>query len=131
MIDHMSIQVRDYEQSKSFYLQALGPLGYSCIMELSREQYAHLPSPKICGLGEQGKPDFWLSGADNPTTPQHLAFRAETRAAVDAFYKAAIAAGAKDNGGPGVRPHYHPAYYGAFVVDLNGHNLEAVCHAPG
>lgn len=131
MIDHLGIQVTDYDKSKKFYLRALGPLGYSVIMELKREQIPELPSPEICGFGEQGKPDFWLSGSDKPSTPQHLAFRAETRAAVDAFYKAALAEGAKSNGEPGLRPHYHPNYYGAFVIDPNGHNLEAVCHTPG
>jgi catechol 2,3-dioxygenase-like lactoylglutathione lyase family enzyme len=130
MIDHMSIQVTDYDKSKNFYLRALGPLGYAVVMELSREQIPDLPSPKICGLGEKGKPDFWLSGSDKPTSAQHLAFRADNRAAVDAFYKAALAGGAKPNGEPGLRPHYHPNYYGAFVIDLNGHNLEAVCHEP-
>ncbi len=131
MIDHMSIQVRDYPKSKAFYLEALGPLGYGVVMALSQKDYPHLPSPEICGLGEKGKPDFWLSGSNEPTSGQHLAFRAETRAAVDAFYKAALAAGAKPNGEPGIRAHYHPNYYGAFVIDLNGHNLEAVCHEPG
>ena len=130
MIDHMSIQVLDYDASKAFYLRALGPLGYSLQMELSRAEIPDLPSPKVGGLGEQGKPDFWLSGSTHPTTAQHLAFRAGTRAAVDAFYKAALAAGAKPNGEPGIRAHYHPNYYGAFVIDLNGHNLEAVCHDP-
>lgn len=130
MIDHMSIQVADYEKSRTFYLQALGPLGYVVVMELDRKQIPQLPSEKVGGLGEGGKPDFWLSQASTPSTPQHLAFRAASRAAVDAFYAAAIAAGAKDNGPPGVRPHYHPNYYGAFVIDPNGHNLEAVCHDP-
>lgn len=130
MIDHMSIQVSDYDMSKRFYVRALGPLGYSVIMEITREQVPQLATPAVCGLGEQGKPDFWLSGTNEPTTPQHLAFRAESRAAVDAFYKEALAAGAKPNGEPGLRPHYHPNYYGAFVIDLNGHNLEAVCHTP-
>jgi catechol 2,3-dioxygenase-like lactoylglutathione lyase family enzyme len=130
MIDHMSIQVRDYDKSKEFYLKALGPLGYSVIMALSQTEYPHLPSPEICGLGEKGKPDFWLSGSKEPTSGQHLAFRAESRGAVDAFYKAALAAGAKSNGEPGIRAHYHPNYYGAFVIDLNGHNLEACCHEP-
>jgi catechol 2,3-dioxygenase-like lactoylglutathione lyase family enzyme len=129
MIDHMSIVVSDYEKSKAFYLQALGPLGYSVIMEFTRAQVPSLPSPAVCGLGEKGKPDFWLSGG-TPTSGQHLAFRAENRTAVDAFYKAALAAGAKPNGEPGIRQHYHPNYYGAFVIDLNGHNLEAVCHDP-
>jgi catechol 2,3-dioxygenase-like lactoylglutathione lyase family enzyme len=130
MIDHMSIQVLDYDKSKAFYTQALGPLGYSVIMEFTRAQVPTLPSDAVCGLGEKGKPDFWLSGAKSPTSPQHLAFRAETRALVDAFYKAALAAGGKPNGEPGVRAHYHPNYYGAFVIDINGHNLEAVCHEP-
>ena len=130
MIDHMSIQVHDYEKSKSFYVRALGPLGYSVIMEITREQVPQLPAPAVCGLGEQGKPDFWLSGSEQPTSGQHLAFRAAKRADVDAFYKAALDAGAKPNGEPGIRAHYHPNYYGAFVIDLNGHNLEAVCHEP-
>jgi catechol 2,3-dioxygenase-like lactoylglutathione lyase family enzyme len=129
MIDHMSIVVADYQKSKDFYLKALGPLGYSVIMEFTREQVPQLPSPAVCGLGEKGKPDFWLSGG-TPGSGQHLAFRADNRAAVDAFYKAALAAGAKPNGEPGIREHYHPNYYGAFVIDLNGHNLEAVCHDP-
>lgn len=127
----MSIQVLDYEQSKAFYVKALGPLGYSVIIEIARDQVPELPAAAVCGLGEKQKPDFWLSGAESPTTPQHLAFRAESRALVDAFYKAALAAGAKPNGEPGLRPHYHPNYYGAFVIDINGHNLEAVCHVPG
>jgi catechol 2,3-dioxygenase-like lactoylglutathione lyase family enzyme len=128
MIDHISIQVANYDDARAFYTKALGPLGYKVIMEFTREQVPHLGSPKVCGLGE-GKPDFWLSQA-TPSTPQHLAFRAKDRATVDAFYKAAIAAGAKDNGPPGIRKQYHPDYYGAFVIDIGGHNLEAVCHGP-
>ena len=130
MIDHMSIQVADYDMSKQFYVKALEPLGYSVVMEITREQVPQLTTPAVCGLGEQGKPDFWLAGTNQPTSAQHLAFRAETRQAVDEFYKAALLAGAKPNGEPGLRPHYHPNYYGAFVIDLNGHNLEAVCHNP-
>ncbi|HET6332951.1 MAG TPA: VOC family protein [Polyangiales bacterium] len=129
MIDHMSIQVLDYEKSKAFYTQALGPLGYSVVMEITRDQVPELPSSAVCGLGEE-RPDFWLAGAKAPTSPQHLAFRAPSRSSVDAFFKAALAAGAKSNGEPGVRAHYHPNYYGAFVIDINGHNLEAVCHDP-
>ena len=130
MIDHISILVQDYEQSKAFYLRALGPLGYSMIIEFDREMVPNLESPKVCGLGIAPKPDFWLASGPKPSTPQHLAFRADTRAAVDAFYESALASGAKSNGAPGPRPHYHEHYYGAFVIDLNGHNLEAVCHAP-
>jgi catechol 2,3-dioxygenase-like lactoylglutathione lyase family enzyme len=131
MIDHMGIQVRDYEKSKAFYLKALGPLGYSVIVEFGRDEVPELKDDKVCGLGEKQKPDFWLAVGQTPTSPQHLAFRAESRAIVDAFYKAALAAGGKSNGEPGVRPQYHPNYYGAFVIDINGHNLEAVCHDPG
>jgi catechol 2,3-dioxygenase-like lactoylglutathione lyase family enzyme len=130
MIDHFGIQVKDYEKSRAFYLSALRPLGYEMVMEMTREQIPDLPSPKIGGLGEPGKPDFWLTQIEPATNPQHIAFRAPNRAAVDAFYKAAIAAGGKDNGPPGIREVYHPNYYGAFVIDPNGHNLEAVCHDP-
>ena len=130
MIDHMSITVADYDKARAFYLKALGPLGYGVIMEFSQKEVPSLPVPKVLGLGEGGKPDFWLSQTDSPSTPQHICFRARNRAAVDAFYKAALEAGAKDNGGPGLRTHYHPTYYGAFVIDVNGHNLEACCHDP-
>jgi catechol 2,3-dioxygenase-like lactoylglutathione lyase family enzyme len=133
MIDHMSIQVRDYEKSKAFYVKALGPLGYSVLMEFTKKQVPELPVPAVCGLGENNKPDFWLSEpkqGEPPTNGQHLAFRAESRKVVDEFFKAALAAGAKSNGEPGIRAHYHPNYYGAFVIDINGHNLEACCHEP-
>src|SRR3954467_2660861 len=129
MIDHIGIQVADYAKARAFYAKALAPLGYKVIMEFTREQVPDLGSPAVCGLGD-GKPDFWLEEASPASSPQHLAFRAKSRADVDAFYKAAIAAGAKDNGAPGVRARYHPHYYGAFVIDLGGHNLEAVCHDP-
>ena len=128
MIDHIGIQVADYDKAREFYTKALAPLGYKVMMEYTREEVPELGSPKLGGLGAE-HPDFWLSQG-NPSTPQHLAFRAKSRAAVDAFYAAAIAAGAKDNGPPGVRAQYHPQYYGAFVIDIGGHNLEAVCHDP-
>ena len=128
MIDHISVLVADYEKAKAFYTKALEPLGYKVLMEFSREDVPSLESPKVCGLGDD-KPDFLLAQG-TPATPQHLAFRAKSRAAVDAFYKAALATGAKDNGAPGIREQYHPNYYGAFVVDIGGHNLEAVCHDP-
>jgi catechol 2,3-dioxygenase-like lactoylglutathione lyase family enzyme len=119
MIDHLGIAVRDINASKAFYRAALGPLGYAIVMEFEG----------AVGIGPPGRPQFWVaSGA--PTAPMHLAFEAKTRDAVEAFYKAAIEAGATDNGAPGLRPHYHSNYYGAFVIDLNGHNTEAVCHAP-
>jgi predicted lactoylglutathione lyase len=131
MIDHISLHVSDYAKSRSFYLAALAPLGYSMIMEFPA------PAPDgrsgtVGGLGAGGKPDVWITdlGGDG-THAIHLALAASDRAKVDAFYAAAIAAGAKSNGEPGLRPQYHPNYYGAFVIDLNGHNLEAVCHTPG
>jgi len=128
MIDHLTIVVSDYERSKAFYLAALAPLGYSTIMELSRKDIPQLPVDKTIGLGMNGKPELWLRPSDDSVTPTHIALRATDRATVDAFHKAALAAKAEDNGAPGIRPHYHPSYYGAFVLDPDGYNLEVVCH---
>jgi catechol 2,3-dioxygenase-like lactoylglutathione lyase family enzyme len=130
VIDHLTIVVSDYEASKAFYTAALKPLGYETVMELSREQIPQLPVEKTIGLGVGGKPDVWLrpcTGAE-AVTATHVAVRANDRQAVDAFYRAALEAGGKDNGAPGVRAHYHPSYYGAFVLDPDGYNIEAVCH---
>ena len=118
MIDHIVIGVSDLAASKSFYEQALAPLGYVTIMEF----------PGVAGMGVGGKPDFWLRQTDGQE-PAHVAF-ATDRPTVDAFHAAALAAGGRDNGGPGVREGYHPHYYGAFVLDPDGHNVEAVCHVP-
>ena len=126
MIDHIGFPVSDYARSKAFYEKALAPLGYAVIMEVAETESG---SPAV-GFGKGGKPDFWIGGTDQPISRSHVAFAAKDRPAVDAFYQAAIAAGAKDNGPPGLRPHYHPNYYGAFVLDADGHNIEAVCHAP-
>jgi catechol 2,3-dioxygenase-like lactoylglutathione lyase family enzyme len=116
MIDHITLRVANYERSKAFFLAALKPLGYEAIMEFEG----------FCGLGEGGKADFWLAAGKQE--PAHIAFRARSHAAVDAFYAAALKAGAKDNGAPGPRAHYHPNYYGAFVIDPDGHNVEACSH---
>lgn len=128
MLDHLGFTVSDFERSKAFYIHALAPLGIGVIKELSAEQTggsAHV------GFGEDGKPYFWIGDSgDVLRGGLHVAFAAKTRAQVDAFYKAALAAGARDNGAPGVREHYHRDYYGAFVLDMDGHNIEAVCHAP-
>jgi catechol 2,3-dioxygenase-like lactoylglutathione lyase family enzyme len=126
MLDHTGFPVSDYAQSKAFYLQALAPLGYALILEV--QQYEN-DSP-AAGFGANGKPDLWIGGEGGLQRPIHIAIAAQDRAAVDAFYRAAIAAGGKDNGAPGLRPHYHPNYYAAFVLDPDGHNIEAVCHAP-
>lgn len=121
MIDHLTLRVRDFPKSKAFYLKALEPLGYSVIMEFGA----------FCGLGEAPKPDFWLAPSEekHPAgTGKHIAFRARNRAGVDAFHRAALAAGAKDDGAPGPRKDYHPSYYGAFVLDPDGNHVEACCH---
>jgi catechol 2,3-dioxygenase-like lactoylglutathione lyase family enzyme len=120
MIDHLGLGASDYEASKSFYLKALAPLGVSAVME----------GPFGVGLGREGKPTFWLHQTADKVSPLHLAFAARDRKEVDEFYKAALAAGGRDNGAPGLRPHYHPNYYGAFVIGPDGHNIEAVCHEP-
>ncbi len=129
MIDHIGIAASDYEKSKAFYAQALAPIGYALLAEIPAALTGSYP---VAGFGEAPKPDFWVAGATAANTPTvHVAFRVQSRAQVDAFYKAAMAAGGRDNGAPGIRPHYHANYYGAFVRDPDGHNVEAVCHAPG
>jgi len=121
-IDHLGLDVSDYERSKAFYEEALAPLGMTVLME---------PAPGICGLGGD-YPFFWIGQRDlGPQTGVHVAFTAKDREMVDAFHAAALAAGGSDNGGPGVREIYHPNYYGAFVLDPDGNNVEAVCHKPG
>ena len=121
MLDHVGIRVSDFEQSKRFFTEALSPLGYELIME---------PSVSAAGFGRQGKPDFWIGQGDRGQ-PVHIAFAASDRASVDAFHEEALAAGGRDNGGPGLRPEYHQSYYAAFVFDPDGNNIEAVCHEPG
>jgi catechol 2,3-dioxygenase-like lactoylglutathione lyase family enzyme len=126
MLDHIGLGISDYERSKAFYAKALKPLGIGIIMEVTAEQTGGEPA---VGFGKGPKPFFWL-GAEESSGKVHVAFLADDRKTVDAFYKAAIAAGGRDNGKPGLRPHYHPDYYGAFVLDPDGHNIEAVCHSP-
>jgi catechol 2,3-dioxygenase-like lactoylglutathione lyase family enzyme len=118
MFDHIGIGVTDLAQSKAFFLRALEPLGVRVAME----------GPYGVGMGQNGKPSLWLSETQEAPAHLHLAFAAVNRAQVDAFYEAALAAGGKDNGAPGLRPHYHANYYGAFVIGPDGHNIEAVCH---
>jgi catechol 2,3-dioxygenase-like lactoylglutathione lyase family enzyme len=125
MIDHTGLAVSDYAKSKDFYTKALAPIGYKMIMEVPRE---YTQGKGVAGFGEPPKPDFWIH-EDTPNKPHiHVAFRVGNRGLVDKFYAAAIAAGGRDNGAPGPRPHYHENYYGAFVLDPDGHNIEAVCH---
>ena len=121
-LDHVTLNVRDLDASRRFYEEALRPLGYSVVMEM--------PGGVGMGTGE-GVPDVWLAQRGEPSAPVHLALRSPDRATVDEFYAAATAAGGTDNGAPGVRAHYHESYYGAFVLDPEGNNVEAVCHTPG
>jgi catechol 2,3-dioxygenase-like lactoylglutathione lyase family enzyme len=127
MIDHIGIAVSDFETSKQFYSRALASIGYSLVMAVTA---AETGSKDYAGFGVPPKPDFWIGGGGANVPPVHVAFRASSRALVDAFYNAALAVGGRDNGAPGLRPHYHPNYYGAFVLDPDGHNIEAVCHKP-
>ena len=121
MIDHTGVNVEDFEASREFYAAALAPLGYELLLEFHGA---------VAGFGEAGHPDFWIGRGEANTPRVHVAFRADTRRDVEAFYEAALGAGGRDNGAPGLRPQYHPDYYAAFVLDLDGHNVEAVCHMP-
>jgi catechol 2,3-dioxygenase-like lactoylglutathione lyase family enzyme len=128
MIDHLGIAVADHAASRVFYARTLAPLGIGIVMEVTRQESG--AESDYTGFGADGKPFLWI-GQGRCAGTLHVALTARTRAQVDAFYEAALQAGARDNGPPGLRPHYHPNYYGAFVLDLNGVNLEAVCHGPG
>jgi catechol 2,3-dioxygenase-like lactoylglutathione lyase family enzyme len=123
VVDHVKFTVSDYERSKAFYEQALAPVGVTLLMEFPGAG---------AGFGTAGRPSLFIEAHGGPVQgPVHIALRASTRAQVDAFHAAAIEAGGIDNGGPGIRAHYHPDYYGAYVLDPDGHNIEAVCHEPG
>jgi len=122
MIDHLKLFVADPAASRAFYERALEPLGYRVLME---------PVPGVVGMGPEQQPYFWLAPAEGPTTTCHVAFTADGTETVDAFYAAALAAGGTDNGEPGMRTRYHPRYYGAFVLDPDGNNVEAVFHGAG
>lgn len=123
MIDHVGFSVSDFERSKAFYKRALAPLGYSLLMEFP-------DGGGVAGFGHGQMPDFWIDGAGKPSPKLHIALMARNRAEVDAFHQSALAAGGQDNGKPGLRPHYHEAYYAAFILDPDGHNIEAVTHTP-
>ncbi|MGH6860437.1 MAG: VOC family protein [Phyllobacterium sp.] len=125
MIDHTGIIASDFERSKEFYRQTLAPIGYELIVEFPATVTG---KADVAGFGEAGKPDFWVIGGTPNKPPVHVAFRVGNRAIVDAFHKTGLASGAGDNGAPGLRPHYHPDYYAAFLLDPDGHNVEAVCH---
>jgi catechol 2,3-dioxygenase-like lactoylglutathione lyase family enzyme len=121
MLDHVGFGVSDYDRSKAFYERALAPLGIELLME---------PVALAAGFGRDGKPFFWIEARGPALTGLHVAFAVEDRATVDRFHAGALAAGGTDNGAPGVREIYHPHYYGAYVLDPDGNNIEAVCHRP-
>ena len=122
-LDHVALSTRDYPTSRAFYEKALAPLGIKTMMEFTE-------GGKVIGMGSD-RPFFWVGdGGALADGRLHIAFAAKNRAEVDAFYAAAMAAGGRDNGPPGLRPHYHATYYAAFVLDPDGHNIEAVCHGP-
>jgi catechol 2,3-dioxygenase-like lactoylglutathione lyase family enzyme len=133
VLDHISLAVADYERSWAFYDQVLATLGHRRVMEMT-----DAPEYVAAGYGgSEHEPAFWVGGAREPGGPapqppdgQHVAFAAASRAMVDAFYEAALRAGATDNGPPGIRAHYHANYYACFVIDPDGYHLEAVCHRP-
>ena len=119
VLDHVGLAVADLAATRAFYTAALEPLGFGVVMEF----------PGVIALGLPQQPELWMhQGA--PSAPIHLAFHAADRARVDAFHAAALAVGGTDNGAPGLRPHYHPGYYGAYVLDPDGNNVEAVHHGP-
>jgi catechol 2,3-dioxygenase-like lactoylglutathione lyase family enzyme len=124
MIDHVTIAVADFTRANAFYQGALKPLGLGAVMEAEGDD-------EYAGFGAEGKAFCWIAAGDKPRGGTHVAFAARTRAEVDSFHRAAIAAGGRDNGAPGLRPQYHPNYYGAFIFDPDGNNIEAVCHSPG
>jgi catechol 2,3-dioxygenase-like lactoylglutathione lyase family enzyme len=128
MIDHLGLAVSNMERSKTFYADALKPLGIVVVMEVTAEQTG---ADAHAGFGKGNKAFFWIGGGAKPKGGTHVAFTAPTRADVDSFYRAALAAGGRDNGAPGLRPHYHPDYYGAFVLDPDGNNIEAACRQRG
>ena len=127
MIDHMGLSVSDYSRAKQFYTQALAPLSITLMMEIPPEMAG---GHNHAGFGANGNPFFWIGTGKAASRNTHLAFAANSRAEVDRFHEAALAAGATDNGAPGLRSHYHKDYYAAFVLDPDGNNIEAVCHRP-
>lgn len=127
MIDHIGIQVSDLKRSIAFYKAALAPLGIEVLLELTAEMTGGYEG---AGLGSEGRAYFWIGKGKPGKSHTHVAFQATDRKTVQAFYEAAIKAGGRDNGLPGLRPHYHKDYFGAFVLDPDGHNIEAMCRKP-
>ncbi|HFV9295162.1 VOC family protein [Serratia fonticola] len=129
MIDHIGINVSQFTQSQEFYTAVLAPLGYVVRLQLG-DTAAGYGEPVLC-QGDDPGGAFWISAGEPFTPRSHIAFKAANEASVNEFYKAALAAGAEDNGTPGYRHHYHKNYYAAFVYDPDGYNIEAVFHGDG
>ena len=129
MIDHLSSYATDFEATRRFYDAVLGSLGYAVRFEMEMSWDTELPGRKACAFGPEGRSIFWVIQVRDAVSPRHVAFTARDRARVDSFHRAALEAGGTDNGPPGLRPIYHEHYYGAFVLDPDGNNVEAVCHA--
>jgi catechol 2,3-dioxygenase-like lactoylglutathione lyase family enzyme len=129
VIDHASTYTTHYDAAKRFYAAAFAPIGATVQREMTATWDPDFPTRRMCAFGPH-RPIFWVIEVREPATPRHTAFAAATRAQVDAFHRAALAAGGRDNGAPGLRTIYHPTYYGAFAFDPDGNNVEAVCHAP-
>ena len=130
MIDHISSYATDFLASKAFYEAALAELGYTPQADMVMPGDPDLPGRRACAFGPEGRSMFWVIEVLEPYSPRHVAFVAKDRAAVDAFHRAGLAAGGEDHGEPGVRGVYHEHYYGSFLIDPDGNNVEAVCHAP-
>ncbi len=131
MIDHLSTYATDFAATRAFYEATLGELGHGIQAERELDADPDLPGRRICAFGPTGRAVFWIVETRAPVSPRHVAFTAADRPAVDAFHRAGLASGGLDHGAPGLRPIYHEHYYGAFVLDPDGNNVEAVCHAPG
>jgi catechol 2,3-dioxygenase-like lactoylglutathione lyase family enzyme len=129
MLDHVGFPLSDFAAGRAFYNAALAPLGVTPLVQVTAEQNG---GDTHIGYGADDRCFFWIADGHGPVTagPMHVCFTARNRAMVDAFYAAAIAAGGRDNGAPGIRAHYHKDYYAAFVLDPDGRNIEAVCHTP-
>lgn len=130
MIDHLSTYTTDFPASKRFYESTLATLGYAIQAEMKMDADPDLPGRRACAFGPTGRPVFWVIETLEAASPRHVAFTAANRGAVVAFYEAGLAAGGSDHGAPGVRAIYHEHYYGGFLTDPDGNNVEAVCHAP-
>lgn len=128
MIDHISTYAIDYPTSQAFYCAVFKPLGHTVVTEFVTDWDQAFPTCRVCGFGSGSQAGFWVIESLIEATPRHIAFSAETRLEVDQFYHEALRMGGKDNGKPGLRPLYHEHYYGAFILDPDGNNIEAVCH---